>query len=231
LGGSAKLTWRAADPSLPDDGGWPAWLAEDCPRWRIWLADVPTAVSPWLGSAFTCDDAARNLRMRLHVAKLGDRPIVWIGHSLGGLLIKALLLQAERQGLARSTRGVVFLGTPHWGSWWANGSIWLTTACRWLKWLRCSPVIGELQADAAGLRELHGRYRRLATSCGWQHRNFVEQATRWGWSVVQPSSADLGLGDAEAIPIAADHWQLCKPTSRASLVYRATVDFLDQLAA
>lgn len=58
---------------------------------------------------------------------LQDRPILWVGHSLGGLVIKAALIQAANHrmrdngfddlGLIYSaTIGVLFLGTPHRGS-------------------------------------------------------------------------------------------------------------------
>ncbi|MDF0674071.1 MAG: hypothetical protein P0120_06980 [Nitrospira sp.] len=57
--------------------------------------------------------------------RLGDRPIVFVAHSLGGLMVKAML---EREWISRGdksrilsqTKAVVFLGTPHSGSSLAN---------------------------------------------------------------------------------------------------------------
>jgi pimeloyl-ACP methyl ester carboxylesterase len=207
-------------------------LAEDCPDWRVWLADAPTALSPWFGSSLACTDAANNLLMRLRIARLGQRPVAWIGHSLGGLLIKALLLEAQTQPLSRKTRGVIFMGTPHWGSAWATRGLWLAHCSRWwLRWLRSAPLLHELRAESPGLRDLHTRYRRLAAARRWRHRSFSEQPLRWLGSIVPPSSADVGLADNDSIPVAADHLTLCKPASRMSIVYRGTVDFLEQLAA
>ena len=56
-----------------------------------------------------------------------DRPIIFVGHSLGGLVIKQALITArehehtlseddEYAKILRNTVGIVFLGTPHRGS-------------------------------------------------------------------------------------------------------------------
>jgi hypothetical protein len=42
-----------------------------------------------------------------------ERHIVWITHSMGGLILKYLLLSDAR--FAKSTRAIVFLGVPHFG--------------------------------------------------------------------------------------------------------------------
>ncbi|CZR59520.1 uncharacterized protein PAC_09412 [Phialocephala subalpina] len=48
-----------------------------------------------------------------------DNPIIFIGHSLGGLLIKQALVNAwaneKYRGIQSSTRGLMFFGTPHAG--------------------------------------------------------------------------------------------------------------------
>jgi pimeloyl-ACP methyl ester carboxylesterase len=56
-------------------------------------------------------------------AGLGEKPIIFVTHSLGGLLAKAILAESakceshspERQ-ILESTRAVIFAGTPHAGS-------------------------------------------------------------------------------------------------------------------
>lgn len=54
------------------------------------------------------------------------RPIIFIGHSLGGLVIQKALLHSDESpdelysDVVDSTAGVVFLGTPHRGSTLAN---------------------------------------------------------------------------------------------------------------
>ncbi|KAI1111686.1 hypothetical protein F5Y14DRAFT_464353 [Nemania sp. NC0429] len=48
-------------------------------------------------------------------SELRSKPLVFVGHSLGGLVIKAAITQATDEGVLANTKGVVFLGTPHKG--------------------------------------------------------------------------------------------------------------------
>jgi hypothetical protein len=53
--------------------------------------------------------------------RLGDRPIVFVAHSLGGLIVKAMLerewvTRGDESRILRNTKAVVFLGTPHSGA-------------------------------------------------------------------------------------------------------------------
>jgi pimeloyl-ACP methyl ester carboxylesterase len=55
-----------------------------------------------------------------------SRPIIFIAHSLGGLVCKyALLISRNKaephlKGISKCTRGVLLMGTPHTGSWMAD---------------------------------------------------------------------------------------------------------------
>jgi hypothetical protein len=62
--------------------------------------------------------------------QIGERPIVFVTHSLGGLIVKAMLRRADEAGprdaaisssdsiarIAQQTRAIVFIATPHCGS-------------------------------------------------------------------------------------------------------------------
>ncbi|KAH8769426.1 hypothetical protein F5882DRAFT_412104 [Hyaloscypha sp. PMI_1271] len=70
-------------------------------------------------------DHARNLLGALEDVREGsaaNRPLIFIAHSLGGLVVKAALLRAfssPEPGFKKTlecTRGIAFLGTPHYGS-------------------------------------------------------------------------------------------------------------------
>ena len=90
--------------------------------------------------------------------------LVFVGHSLGGLMIKAALEQASRSDDTKERRlvercvGVAFIGTPHSGS----GLAWLLanldkllgtvgTGARFATWISGAPLIGQAIAGAAGL--------------------------------------------------------------------------------
>lgn len=55
-----------------------------------------------------------------------SRPIIFVAHSLGGLVCKAAILlsrnnpDAHLQGIFHYAKGIIFIGTPHTGSWLAE---------------------------------------------------------------------------------------------------------------
>lgn len=72
----------------------------------------------------------------LHQSRAGDqerqRPLIMVGHSLGGLVIKQALVLANHgenfKDIRLATSGIIFLGTPHEGSSAAEYGIWLARA-------------------------------------------------------------------------------------------------------
>ena len=72
-----------------------------------------------LDPMWNMENAIRMLREALKNALVGCRPIIWISHSIGGLLIKELLYESFKSvenGLFALTRGIIFLATPHHGA-------------------------------------------------------------------------------------------------------------------
>src|SRR5260370_1335798 len=70
-------------------GCWPYWLAKDCPDLGIWSIGYEVAASAWKGRAMPLFDRANNILAELAAEeKLGTKPICFITHSMGGLLVK-----------------------------------------------------------------------------------------------------------------------------------------------
>ncbi|CAN8024030.1 unnamed protein product, partial [Ixodes persulcatus] len=104
---------------------WPkSWLSEDLPRMRILALDYDTYLSQWglhcplEPDRRTLESRAAEMLSKLHQAGVGDRPIIWISHSMGGLLVKQMLCQAmeRNEAVARQTAGMVFYAVPHRGA-------------------------------------------------------------------------------------------------------------------
>ena len=82
--------------------------------------------SQWFGEAATKQDltsVSNNLLLSLTMErrKCPDRPLIFIGHCYGGLVIQKALVTAKHHserwtGIFESTIGLVFLGTPHRGT-------------------------------------------------------------------------------------------------------------------
>src|ERR1700684_1468736 len=82
LNGSAADTWSwSADP----DAFWPNWLSTHA---NIWVLDYPAALFWWAssGASMAIPERARSIIDLLLSHKLGDRPLIFVAHSLGGLL-------------------------------------------------------------------------------------------------------------------------------------------------
>ena len=206
----------------------PDWLSRDIPGLSAWTLAYDAPPSNWLGIGMPIQDRARNvLECLLGVRELKDVPLVFVCHSLGGLIVKQLLRAADaRRGYGdtesasfiESVKGVVFIATPHTGSAHAT----LLDTLRLFAWP--SPSTLDLVKNNANLRDLNGWYRNWSASI--QHKVFYE---KWGTSVgvvVGDDSSDPGLLHVEPIGVDADHVTICKPVDSNDLVYTRTRDFL-----
>lgn len=127
LQGGIFKTWRQSDSmkQTPDyTDCWPkSWLASDFDRCRILAVDYQTFLSNWnvnCGQVYSLKEISLQLYKELEKANVGKRPIIWITHSMGGLLVKEMLSQVEQsnesKALLDQTRGIVFYSVPHKGS-------------------------------------------------------------------------------------------------------------------
>lgn len=140
LGGHHYDTWRcgaANEPWNVDETFWPLWLARDCQTLAVWVIGYRAPVSRLRGTAMHLTDQAGSILERLLVEPaLAHGRLVFVAHSLGGLLVKQLLRTAESaarynvraEGLIERVGRVAFLGTPHSGS---NLASWQIGCASW----------------------------------------------------------------------------------------------------
>lgn len=109
---------------------WPKdWLPYDCPNVRISAINYDTDPHLWRPIWYPSRKRTNlmsraNKMIKLLVEnRIGEnRPIVWVGHSKGGLYIKQIIVSAhmsqmpDLRCLWQSTRGVLFYSVPHSGS-------------------------------------------------------------------------------------------------------------------
>lgn len=111
---------------------WPIdWLPQQFPQIRILGLQFESALSYWVKKVCPCEQNSLKLKNRssdylprLAAAGVGEggRPVVWVCHSMGGLIVKGIINQAlssddeKVRNIAANTRGIIFLGTPHKGS-------------------------------------------------------------------------------------------------------------------
>ena len=229
LNGDPLMTWQ-----LPSDANtfWPKWLGEESPTIGVWSLGFEAASSKWNGTTMALVDRATNLLAQLEAFGIGGRPLVFVAHSLGGLVVKQMLRHGEDYGnpkwkrISANTVGVTFLATPHAGSSLATfirlfGIVYRPTAS-----------VEDLREDDPHLRDLNTWYRNNVSNLGIDTLIFRENLKTNGVLVVPPSTSDPGLQGVVPIPVDTDHIGICKPTSRKGEVYVLTKQFIiDRLSA
>jgi pimeloyl-ACP methyl ester carboxylesterase len=238
LGGDLFDTWVA--PGTSRDDCWLHWVGNDtgCDTWTL---GYDAALSRWQDQAMPLPDQGTQVAQLLAVHDgLKDRTIVLVGHSMGGLVIKSLITQTLASGDARALalvgriRGVVFVATPHQGSQLAS----LANATAAV--MRTNAQVGDMRLHDAHLLQLNAAFRKqsrdlqLKVAAFAERRDVVWQQKRWlglitqqvGVRVVDPSSSDPALEGVTCVPLAEDHFSICKPSGRDAQVHRMLIAFL-----
>lgn len=123
-----------ADEDFQYSKCWPGdWLPIDCPGVRVIAIDYTTDKYLWRPLWLVRErrsnivERAREMADMLIELNVGvDHPIVWVGHSKGGLFVKQILVdswetgKAAAENLWKSATGVFFYSVPHRGSYLAS---------------------------------------------------------------------------------------------------------------
>lgn len=223
LGGHYENTWIS---STQDKGFWPNWLSEDVDNIAIWSVGYLNPISRW-GSqkAMHFTDRAKDILHRLNQEPLfRDGEIIFVGHSMGGLMIKQMFHYADRSSELQSIIGrvnkVCFLATPHRGSDGADLIDWLRVI------ILPSAATASLLKNDPNLRELNEWYRASVRNRDVDHLILMEnQPCKRLITIVTPDSADPGL-NTEALLVDADHLSITKLANKQSQIYRYIKDFV-----
>lgn len=220
---------------------WPKdWLGRDCKNVRVIGINYETSLSMWTPlcpsekEKLSLTERSDEIAQKLIMSEVGNRPVVWITHSMGGLIVKQILLKAcessdpELRKLCQRTRGVVFYSTPHNGSKMAN----LNQAISLILWP--SVVVQELKENSPKLKEMHEKFLKLAEELQMRVITFVEtkstvvSAMKFNFLLVEPKSGKTGIGEYYEIPL--DHLGICKPRNRYSFLYQKVLHLLKEVA-
>lgn len=226
LDGDGRKTWSRKDA----ESFWPEWLAAELEGVAVFTVGYDAWSSGWRGRSMPMQDRAVNLMAQLQNHGIGERPLCFVTHSMGGLLVKEILLHAAEgrtdfAPFAAATKGVVFLATPHTGAG-------LTKAVKALGMLyRGSPAVDDLERNKPYLRHLNDRYRDWVDEVKIRNLVFFETQPTKGVRVVDEASANPGLARVTPIAVDANHVDICKPTDPESLVYGQVKRFIKVVRA
>lgn len=227
LEGDAKQTWH---PENQPSKYWPQWISEKLPDVGVWSLDYEAAKIKWSGDALPLSDRAKDILGRLVLAGLGTKPIVFVTHSLGGLVVKQLLRHAREMGvedwkkIGESISGIMFIATPHSGSD-LSGYLSMISAIA-----RPTAAVADLAAHHPRLRELNEWFRNNFVAMRLTATVLYETKLTKSFMVVNETSADPGVAGVSPLPIEADHIQICKPLTKTSPVFLHTVKLIEKVA-
>ncbi|XP_044762040.1 protein SERAC1 isoform X2 [Coccinella septempunctata] len=219
---------------------WPRdWLGDDCRDLRVLGVNYETTLSKWNGCCShvtektNLEEQSAKLMASLLQAGVGKRPVVWVTHSMGGLLVKNILCKASGSSdpgvrrLIDNTRGIVFYSTPHLGSNLAT----FNPASQLV--LRLSIEVQDLRENSPLLLDIHKRFLKVLEDSPIRVISFVESkktyftALKFNFQLVTPESGNPGVGEYYEIPL--DHLGICKPMSKFSFLYRRVYDFVQEV--
>jgi hypothetical protein len=159
------------------------------PYARILTYGYDTHIRHWVGSPVnrnTVYDIAWDLLVALESERRTEpsRPVLFVAHSLGGVVIKEMLRrsrgchlsQTHLRGIFESTIGIIFFGTPHAGA--DPRGFLQRIAEKVIKAAGFSvneQVLHTLLPSAERLRELRDDFGPMAQQQNWTIHSFQEQ--------------------------------------------------------
>ncbi|KAL4865491.1 hypothetical protein BDV12DRAFT_174619 [Aspergillus spectabilis] len=217
---------------------WPRdYLPRDIPNTRVFVYGYNSTVtdSRTMSTASIKDHADTLLNLldieRQEQMAARAPKIIWICHSLGGLVVKQALLNAHEDrkytSIRTDTSGLVFFGTPHRGAKGVElGKIAANVAKFISKGHAKNDLLQSLEDNSLFTRQMSARFKQQLED--YQVVSFVEgKEVFLGGSgpaslshlVVDEESAILGLpGQRETrLKLDADHSQMCKVGSRGAM--------------
>jgi protein SERAC1 len=221
---------------------WPIdWIPLKFPQIRVLGLQFESALSYWVKKVCPCEQNELKIRNRsadfldrLKSAGVGEaRPVLWVCHSMGGLIVKGIINKAlassdERiQNIAKNTRGIIFLGTPHKGSSIAKYSnqtqvLWPTIEVKDME--ENSKELLKLNEEfLENITKLNSPVEIVSVAEGSSMKVFQNIKM----IVVPIQSAYLGVGDFFVSN--ENHLNLSKPLSQNSFVYLTIVNLIQKI--
>ncbi|KAF4955463.1 hypothetical protein FSARC_11830 [Fusarium sarcochroum] len=169
LGGHAFGSWVNSKGDM--------WLRDYLPkdlqgRARILIYGYPSALQDGNNQSSLSDYSACFMQDLMGIRSqhgIQDRPLVLIGHSLGGLIVKKALSDLKPGVLSRlPVRAILFFGTPHRG-------LNIKALETMVQGQENAKLIKDLEGESAALENLREGFKRIANT--FKIYSFVETRT------------------------------------------------------
>lgn len=232
---------------------WLYWLGKDT-KVQVWSLGYPANASKWDGFTMPLNQRADNIiNLLINNPKLNNpnlesnKPIIFVAHSMGGLVVKNIFKRIEGsyytpkekgEHLLKRIKGIVFLSTPHRGSDLANFVEYLT-------FLLPTESVKQLKKDNDDLLALNDWFHNNFYNLDLTAKVFYEtQGTSIKKSglfsrlfnklVVTRDSANLNIQEVEVVGLDANHNSICwvnnpQKSRDNSQLYNNVVSFINEV--
>ncbi|KAI9853089.1 MAG: hypothetical protein M1838_001590 [Thelocarpon superellum] len=234
LGGDAFGTWS--------DG--PLWLRDFLPQ-QVPCARIMTygydSIVAFSKSVANIDDFAVDLFTRLSDIRVTPqekaRPVIFVCHSLGGIVVKKALVIAQARSrlhgaLLEKIKGIAFMGTPHRG---ASPAFWATLVADVLSAATVGfstnrDLVKALKRDSPVLADVSKQFIERGADFPIVSFYETEKFSNLNCVIVDQDSACLGWPNERAIPVQGDHRMICRFAEIGSQKYTPIWKAINSLA-
>ncbi|KAA6406627.1 MAG: TPR repeat protein [Lasallia pustulata] len=242
LNGHHEKTWTTNNVNWLRD-----LLPSDIPNARIlsWGYDANTHSTSQISGQYLYDHArtlVSDLCLKRRLTKTRARPIIFVAHSLGGIVVKSALIHSEaaRRGaleehrsIKLSTYGILFMGTPHQGGSGVHlGELMLKVASIFVT--ADDKILKHLERDSEWLQQQLGQYAPISNDfvTKFAYEMFPTRIALGKAIMVVPQASAVvpGATNAEPVAIPADHLNMVKFASRQNGGYEKVSGHLQLLA-
>ncbi|OBT96248.1 hypothetical protein VE01_05769 [Pseudogymnoascus verrucosus] len=238
LNGTADKTWTDEDNNF----FWLEDLVNDFPGARVFTYGYASEVKFTLGTG-DIEAFARSLLEALKAERVSKkdqaRRIIFICHSMGGIVVKKALIIAKNEDLLydntrKSVVGIAFLSTPHRGSSQTElplvlaniANVVLSGVGRYVGSMR-SDLIKSLEKDSMGLKDISTNFRDQTENM--KIASFYELKTTPPVNklIVDKISGIMDVARERIIPMpGCDHRTICRFPRRDSNGYKTVLGVL-----
>ncbi|KAL2815023.1 hypothetical protein BJX63DRAFT_431122 [Aspergillus granulosus] len=184
---------------------------------------------------------AAKLAANRTIKKCSERPIIFVCHSLGGLVVKRALIYSRSvtnekvehlRSIYVSTYGILFLGTPHNGSEVAKWGLLLQNICSAVlpkKFMESSPqLVKALKTNNETLQNINSLFTDMIPRFHiyFFHETLSTDVKGTRELIVDETSAAPYADGVERMGIEADHSHMCKFDDENAPGYEAVAEAL-----
>ncbi|KAJ6192019.1 hypothetical protein J3E72DRAFT_176595, partial [Bipolaris maydis] len=212
-------------PALaPSTVFWPEeYLAVDIPQARVWTygynADV---VGAFFGAQNrnSISEHGRDLSVKLERQIDNEKPLAFVVHSLGGIVLKDAIRRSET--MRDRTKLVIFLGTPHRGSTYADWGQIASNLARLVLHDSNKMILKTLEVNSEVLENIQEEFIKIVHNGDIKIHSFQEARA----ITVENFSSKLGLLQESVETIDANHMQMVRYSSKSDQGYQNIHDIL-----